>query len=177
MKKLKTAISNIVFNRMEQSNRTMHPINIKNANSVGIVYKADDEEVANLVKRYVKHLNDYKCKVSTLGYFDAKSLPHDVMPKLSFDYFCNDQLGWNLKPNCVEYENFVNAPFDILIDTSLDEDKSIRFVTVESKAKFKTGYARLSYANFLDLSIQLTDDVNHRELMKNIDRYLHLINK
>ena len=177
IKKVKSAISDLLFKRIQRNDRAMTPVNIKKAKTVGMIYKADDEGVAELVKRYVKHLNSYPCKVSTLGYYPGKELPHDVMPKLGFDYFCDAQIGWNLKPAGVEVENFINEPFDILIDTSLVEDKSIRFATVESQAKFKIGYSKLSYGDFLDLSIQLPGDVNHRELMKNIDRYLHLINK
>jgi hypothetical protein len=177
IRKVKSAISDISFKRIQRSGRPMTPVNIKKAKTVGIIYKADEEGVSDLVKRFVKHLNTYPCKVSTLGYFSGKTLPHDVMPKLGFDYFCDAQIGWSLKPVGVEVENFIGEPFDILIDTSLVADKSIRFATVESQAKFKIGYSKLSYVDFLDLSIQLPGDVNHRELMKNIDRYLHLINK
>lgn len=173
----KNFISDLYFKKIDESHRNVKAINIKEAKTIGILYLANDAEVLELVKRYVKHLHQYPVKISTLGYYKSNELHHDLTPKLEFDFFCKKDLNIQLRPNCSVFENFVENSFDILIDTSVEEDKSIRFATIESKAKFKVGFADLPYANCFDLTIQLPEKKNIRELMKNIDRYLHLINK
>jgi len=174
---LKNFISDFYFNRVDDVDREIKAINIKNAKSIGILYLASDKEVCELVKRYVKHLHQYSVKISTLGYYKSKNLHHDLTPKLEYDYFCEKDLNIQLRPNCSVFNNFVENSFDILIDTSVVEDKSIRFATIESRSKFKVGFANLPYSHCFDFTIQLPKKKNIRELMKNIDRYLHLINK
>ena len=92
-------------------------------------------------------------------------------------FFCFKDINAHLRPISPSVQNFIETPFDILIDTSVLEDKSIRFVTTLSNAKFKVGYTQLPYAKNLDFTINLPEGETVRELIKNIDRYLHIINK
>lgn len=174
---IKHWISDFSFKRCPQPQREVSAINIKNAKTVGIVYRADDDEVKELVERYVKFLKGYSCKVKTLGFYDLKELPRYVTPKLEYDYFTNDTLSWSLQSTSIEVENFENEGFDLLIDTTVEEDKVLRFIVRKSKARFKVGGAGHKNDADLDFSINLKENENIRHLMKGIDNYLHLINK
>jgi hypothetical protein len=177
IKGLKNRLSDYHFERLPQSIRDVVACNITKAKTVGIVYFADKEEDTTLVKRYINHLKTYDIKVSALGYYRAKDLHRDIVTKLGMDYFCFKDINAHLRPISSTVQNFVDIPFDILIDTSVMEDKSIRFVTTLSKSKFKVGYTQLPYAKHLDFTINLPEGETVRELIKNIDRYLHIINK
>lgn len=174
---IKRRISDFSYKRCISPEREVRALNIKNAKTVGIVYRADDEEVKELVECYVKFLKSYNCKVKTIGFFDLKELPRYVTPKLEYDYFTNDSLSWSLQSSSVDVENFENQVFDILLDTTVKEDKVLRFVIRKSKAAFKVGGAGFKNDDDLDFSINLKDDEGIRHLMKGIDNYLHLINK
>lgn len=177
IRSLKNKLSDYHFDRLPQITREIIACNITKAKSVGIIYFADNEEDTTLVKRYTNHLKTYDIKVNSLGYFRAKDLHRDIVTKLGMDYFCFKDINAHLRPISSTVQNFIEKPFDILIDTSVVEDKSIRFVTCLSKSKFKVGYTKLPYAKNLDFSINLPEGETTRELLKNIDRYLHIINK
>lgn len=174
---IKKKLSDFSFNRREKPSREVIAKNIESAKTVGIVYRADDEEVTDLVRRYVKFLHDYKVKVKTLGFFDEKELPLDVHPKLEFDFFCNKDLNLWLQPQCIVVDNFIEENFDILIDTTVVKDEVLRFVVRSSNASFKVGGAGKVESEDLDLAITLKKGDGIRQLMKGIDHYLHVINR
>lgn len=174
---IKKKLSDFSFNRREKPSREVIATNIESAKTVGIVYRADEEEATELVRRYVKFLRDYKVKVKTLGFFDEKELPFDVHPKLEFDFFCQKDLNFWNQPECVVVNNFSEENFDILIDTTVQKDEVLRFVVNNSKASFKVGAAGKVESEDLDLAISLKAGEGVRQLMKGIDHYLHVINR
>ena len=174
---IKRKISDFSFSRKESPAREVKAINIKHAETVGIVYRGDNEEAKELVERYVKFLKAYKIKCKALGYFDADELPLYVTPKLEYDYFVRKDLNWKLEAATPEVSNFIQEEFDILIDMTITDDEVLRFVIKESKARFKVGGSGCKVANDLDFTIKLQDGESLRHLMKGLDNYLHLINK
>jgi hypothetical protein len=176
MDNIKRKLSDFSFQRKASPKREVKVINIKKAETIGVVYRADDDETKELVERYVKFLKEYKIKCKTLGYYNRDELPRYVTPKLEFDYFLKKDLNWKLETQLPEVLNFVQSEFDILIDTTVKEDEVIRFVVKDSKAQFKVGCAKKE-SNDLDFTINLQPEEGVRQLMKGLDNYLHLINK
>ena len=173
---IKRKLSDFSFQRKGSPNREVKAINIKHAQTVGIVYRADNDESKELVERYVKFLREYKIRCKTLGYYNLDELPRYVTPKLEFDYFLKKDLNWKLETKASEVLNFVQSEFDILIDTTVNEDDVIRFVVKQSIARFKVGGAKKG-GDDLDFTINLQPKEGVRQLMKGLDNYLHLINK
>ena len=164
-----------MLKRTSRPERDISAVNIKDANTLAIVYIASDDEAVVLVKRYVKFLREYKIKVLALGYVDEKELPVDVNPSLEFDYITKKELNLQLEPKSTAVSNFVEEKYDILIDLSAEDHIVLQHLVHRSKAKFKVGAQRLSYSSLFDLTIVLKPEEGIRQLMKNIDRYLHVI--
>ncbi|MBO72927.1 MAG: hypothetical protein CMD35_04835 [Flavobacteriales bacterium] len=173
---IKRKLSDFSYKRKGSPKREVKAINIKNAQTVGIVYRADNDETKELVERYVKFLKEYKIRCKALGYYDRDELPRYVTPKLEFDYFLKKDLNWKLETQASDVLNFVQDKFDVLIDTTIDEDEIIRFIVKQSVACFKVGAAKKG-VNELDFTINLQPEEGVRQLMKGLDNYLHLINK
>ncbi len=173
---IKRKFSDFSYNRRSKRKRSVIALNIKSANKVGIIYRADSEESFELVKRYVKFLREYKIKVRTIGYFNEKEIPLDVNPKLEFDYFCKKDLNFQLEPRCVVVDNFMEEKFDILLDVTVEDDKVLRNPVFFSNATFKIGAAGKKSSDDLDFMITLKEGEGIRQLMKGIDHYLHIIN-
>ncbi len=173
---IKRKLSDFSFQRKESPKREVKAINITKAQTIGVVYRADDDETKELVERYIKFLKEYKIKCKTLGYYNRDELPLYVTPKLEFDYFLKKDLNWKLETKVPEVLNFVQSEFDILIDTTVKEDRVIRFIVKQSRAQFKVGCAKTELSD-LDFTINLQPEEGVRQLMKGLDNYLHLINK
>lgn len=172
---IQNKLAKFFINKAEGPERTIKSINLKDAKSVGIVYNASNDETRDLVKRYVKFLRDYKIKTLAIGCFEEKELPLDVNPSLEFDFITKKDLNLHLEPTGVVANNFTEEEFDILIDTSTKETLTIQYLVLKSKASFKVGAQKLSYSSLFDLTIVLKPEEGPRQLMKNIDRYLHVI--
>lgn len=168
-------VAKFLLSRAQEVERNVQAINIKNAKSIGIVYNASNPETDDLVRRYIKHLKEYKLKIKALGYYDEKELPVDVNPKLEYDFITKKELNLQLEPKSVVTENFLEEEYDILIDASTDDHVIMQYLVHYSKAKFKVGARRLTYSSLFDLTIVLKPEEGSRQLMKNIDRYLHII--
>jgi hypothetical protein len=176
MDNIKRKLSDFSFQRKGSPDREVKAINIRHAQTIGIVYRADNDETKELVERYVKFLKEYKIKCKTLGYYNSDELPRYVAPKLEFDYFLKRDLNWKLETQAPEVINFMQAQFDIMIDTTTAQDNVIRFIVKQSRAHFKVGASKKK-VNDLDFTINLQPGEGVRQLMKGLDSYLHLINK
>jgi hypothetical protein len=168
-------LAKFLLKRTSSPERNVSAINIKNASTLAIVYDASSQESIDLVKRYVKFLKEYKTKVLALGYINEKELPVDVNPSLEFDYITKKELNLWLEPKSTAVSNFVDEKYDILIGLSAEDHIVLQHLVHHSKAKFKVGAQRLSYSSLFDLTIVLKPEEGIRQLMKNIDRYLHVI--
>ncbi len=153
------------------------PVSLSDAKSCGIIYRADHPEEEELVKKYVKYLRDYKLTVKALGYFDLPKMPEGVNPKLEYDYFTKKDLNLLLQPTGKVVVNFIEEPYDILIDTSIIAFFPFRYIVSQSQAKFKVGRQELEYSSSFDFMIKVEEGKDLRYLLRYIDHYLNIINK
>lgn len=113
--------------------------NVKEAKSIGILFNATHQISFEIVKAFVKDLSTKKNSVDVLGYVDSKQLIDHYLYRKGFDFFTQGQLNWYYKPNAPNVEKFIEKPFDILIDLSLDDPFPIHYIIACSQAKFKVG--------------------------------------
>jgi hypothetical protein len=158
--------------------RTPRVSNLSSAQSVGLIYRVDDEEKLEVVKNYVKHLKEEEGirKVFALGYVEGKELPEFLKAKLEFDYFCFKDMSWDFHPTGNAPKNFCEEAFDILIDMEREEIIPLRHVLNRSKARLKVGYYTQDFMHFYDIMI----DVKTNEIVDyiaQVNYYLSILNK
>ena len=101
-----------------------------------------------------------------MGYVDSKKLIDHYLYRKGFDFFCKNDLNWYYKPVSSQTEQFINEPFDILINLSLDYQFPIHYISSASKASFKTG--RYSAT---DTSLDFMIDIEkEKETMRSLHR-------
>lgn len=114
-------------------------VRLQNAESIGILFDANDSEFSKHVIGMGKKLRDEYKKVVLLGFMDAKleeDLPHS---KLDLDYFGSFSLDYQLKSKSFSAQNFIGEPFDLLIDLNMGNSLILKRIAMESMAKFKVG--------------------------------------
>lgn len=152
--------------------------NLGQSVKVGMVYMAVDEQAHVQVRNYVKKIKQELgiTRISALGYFDGKLLPHHLHTKLNFDAFCQKDLNWYRVPHGNVVQNFIAEEFDVLMDLSLRDHLPVQYITAKSRARFKVGRLSTSNAHFLDMMIDTAGADSLPQLIANIDRYLMMIN-
>jgi hypothetical protein len=146
--------------------RKIHLCTISEAKNIGIIFDATEYISFEIVRDLVKQISNSSVSISVLGYVDSKKLIDHYLYRKGFDFFCRNDLNWYYKPVSSQTEQFMNEPFDILIDLSLDDQFPIQFISSASKATFKTG----RYSN-TDTSMDFMIDIEkEKEVLKNLRR-------
>ena len=150
-------------------------VNFEDAETIALVFDATDKDEFELVKKYIKKLKENKRKVRAIGFYDGKEEPTLMSSKLEYDFFSRKQLKWYLKPNDAIVENFMLEPFDLLINLSMHYKTPLLYITALSRAKFKVGREHPKYAPYLDLMLNVEENVNLQSFITLAEKYLTMI--
>jgi hypothetical protein len=148
------------------TDRRINLCTLSEAKNIGIIYNATEYISFEIVRDLVKQLSNNSISISVLGYVDSKKLIDHYLYRKGFDFFCKNDLNWYYKPISSQTEQFINEPFDILINLSLDYQFPIHYISTASKASFKTG--RYSET---DTSLDFMIDIEkEKETLRNLHR-------
>jgi len=148
-------------------------VNLKQAQTVGILFLANKQAQLKEVKELVNYLKDFGIQAKVLGYVSQKDLETWHKTDLVFDYYTQKNCNWYGRPKGTAVEHFIQEPFDFLIDLSLRERPALKFVSSMSMAKLKVGVAQLGTA---DLMIDIGKKGEVEYFIKELKHYLNLIN-
>ena len=137
--------------------------NLKDAKNIGILYNATHLVSFEIIKDLVKSLSSKNVNVSALGYVHSKMLIDHYLYRKGFDFFTRNDLNWYYKPISKVVDVFMQNPFDILIDLSLEEYFPIQYILASSVSTFKVGMYTPNQQH-LDLMIDLEKE--KQEMLK-----------
>lgn len=148
-------------------------VNLKQAQTVGILFLANKQVQVKQVKELVDYLKSFGIQAKALGYAPQKDLDNWHKTNLIFDYYTQKQCNWYGRPKGTAVDHFTQEPFDFLIDLSLRERPALKFVSSMSMAKLKVGIAQLGTADLM-IDIGKKGDLDY--FIKELKHYLNLIN-
>ena len=165
----------ILKRKLKAHNRQRAVYSLNTARPIGIVYNATHQDTFETTRQFVKHLFDIDKKVAALGFVDHKEIVDFYTARRGFNFFCRKNVNWYGRPSNPAVDEFIAKDFDILIDLSMDDNFSIRYITSLSKAKFKVG----RFTDKADLYDFMVDISKKRELgffIQQVKHYLTIIN-
>lgn len=140
--KWKENISRFVLRRYKDNQRERQGCNLRNAESVGLIYLDRDHGFYKQIKDIAKHLHEELGvkTVAILSYvpLDSKKTPGYLVKKLNSGYFCKSDLNWYGKP-IKEINSFIEEEFDILFDLELEPILPLKYILKKSMARMKVG--------------------------------------
>ncbi|MGB0839641.1 MAG: DUF6913 domain-containing protein [Chitinophagales bacterium] len=147
-------------------------VNLKQAKTVGILFDCNNETHVEAVQKYVRTLEKQKKQVTLLAYVE-KQLATETF---EFPVFSKKDLTWYWQPKPEAVSEFVQQPFDILINAFLAPSAFFEYIAIFSKAKFRVGPYLENRVHCFDLMINGTED-NLPSFFKKVDHYLEIINQ
>lgn len=150
-------------------------INLNDAESIGILYDASNEEDYNFMTKLVRDLQTEHKKVKALGYIRQKKMPAYGFPKLTFEFFNKKEFKWNFKPRQSVIEEFINYPFDILIDLSPPDIYQTKYLSGLSKAGLIVGRFDEQWKEYYDILIKANSGCKIDELVSHYIHYLKML--
>jgi len=157
--------------RLVKRNKRIH--NFSSAKSAGIIFHCKNEEDFRLVKDFIKYLKDHKIQTSVLGFINDKQIPDPYLLRTGFNFFCYKNLSWSYKPESQFLNDFINKPFDILFDFSLEYLFPIHYIVSLTNAEYKIG--RLSDQEEYDLMIDIKKKSETGFFIEQVKVYLNMI--
>jgi len=152
--------------------REKQMISLEQVRTMSIVCQITDKNSYTEIYDMFSKLHSPKRTIWLMGYIDESSVPYYCLQQLSADFFSKKQLNWYGKPNFVQFEDFVNKDFDILIDFSKNDLPPLQYILSTSNAKLIVGANKYAQ-NLYDFFIHDETEPNHLQLLKIIHDYLH----
>jgi hypothetical protein len=156
--------------------RSPELVSFSQAKSIGILYKVIDNNDYNFICDFVKYCQDNGKSVKALGYVIYKEVPHFCFPKLSYDYFTQKDIGWNLIPKNQFVKAFIDENFDNLIDLSIKDCFPTNYISAMSKAKFKIGRFKSENQKYYDFMLNVPEEMPINDYIDHLKNYLTIFN-
>lgn len=150
--------------------------NIHRNASIGILYNATERETFEIVREFYRDLRSNGNSPASLGYIDFKEVTFHPLARPESDYFFKHQLNWMQKPSSTVVDNFINEPFDILINLTLSDFYPIDYIAALSKAGVKIGRLESAVSFCYDMSFQNGENTDLKSFAYTIIHYLSQIN-
>lgn len=132
---------------------------IYKAKSFGILYDASTEDEFKVIKEFFKDLKVYGIQASSLGFVNHTEKTFHPLARPESDYFFKHHLNWYQKPSGIEVQNFIEKPFDLLVNVSLQDFYPLDYLASASLAKCKIGRNNSIFSHVYDVAID-TNGIN-----------------
>ena len=173
--KLNAGIRNL-NKKLRKFKRIRESHNFETAKTAGILFTPTDQLSFEQIKQFLTYLGDYKLQIYVLGYIDAKVIPESFLFWKGINLFSRKELTWSMVPRTEVVTDFIDKPFDVLLDLSLDDFFPVEYIARLSKSKFKVGRFTDEHSAY-DLMFEFDRENNLGSYLEYIKKYLNLINK
>ncbi len=179
IKKIQNSVGKAFAGKEAEVRRDKKVYNYQDASSLAMIFKLETEDQYQIVRQYLKFIKEEHGikELMALCYVDDKETPSYIQSRVDFEFFTKKELNWQQKPSGISVENFVDEPYNILIDLSEGDYAAVNFVVNASKANFKIG-RQVNNENAYDLMISLPPGkTGLKDYIEQINHYLTLINR
>jgi hypothetical protein len=107
-------------------------------------------------------------KIFVMRKYRKKDPPSDI-------HFTVKDFGWVGEINNQNLQNFIDTPFDLLINFDAYNNLYLKYLTFLSKAKFKVGYTKTDDRLYHFMIVHKEDDL--KTFIVELKKYLKILNK
>ncbi|MEY3050847.1 MAG: hypothetical protein RLY31_632 [Bacteroidota bacterium] len=108
---------------------------LESSNHVGIIFDGTNPADCQVVLHFAEKLLKKGKKVRVLAYSRKKPEYSDFR----IQFFSDKDLDFFLRPNSYTVSEFVNQPFDLLLNLTNDVNNTLHSIAAHSKARFRVG--------------------------------------
>ena len=173
--KLRLKVGDYILRR-SVSRHVPEIVTLSRAKKIAILFDAKNLSVIKDVKVLLKYFLKLNIDVEIMGFVNSKKKENGYISTLHINYFDLNDVSFFGIPKTSKINLFLKKRYDMLINLSLDNSFSTKYLAFMSNAKFRIGVCsgndKLSYDLMLKLKIKSID-----YLIEHTIHYLELINK
>ncbi len=174
-KSIRSRLGNSILKRkLRHYRRVKSLFSFETSQIIGVVFKTDTQGDFEIVKNFLHFLTEQNNKVVALCFVDYKKVPDYYFLRKGFNFFSRRDLNIFFLPKTQFILDFIEKPFDMLIDLSIDNNFPLYFISSLSKAKFKIGKLQNEH-NCFDVMIDTSKDNTVQSLIEQIKHYVPVL--
>jgi hypothetical protein len=135
---------------------------------VGVIWQPEQKDA-------VHFLHDYFSKKQVI-FRSLCVLDKQVELMVDANTLSPKDLNWLKFPKYGVIDGFTKMKFDVLFNVALEQNITLDYITIHTRAKFKTGWSP-NEKNYFDLNINISQNKNALYLAKQQIFYLGQLNK
>lgn len=136
LQRLKNKLYYNALNKSLHKSRVLRlSTSLKEAETVGVLFNATEEEQIKIVLAYSKELSKKGKSVDLLGFINTKK----EVEEERFSFFTKKDIDFVGKPKGEAMNQFMGQPFDLLINLSGKTNPPFDYIMALSKASFRVG--------------------------------------
>ncbi len=166
--------NSLLRRKLRNQRRKKFISNFENSQLIGVVFKTDNQSDFEIVKKFLHFLTEQNNKIVAMCYVDVKKVPDYYLLRKGFNFFSRNDLNFFFLPKSNSILDFIEKPFDMLIDLSTDNNFPLHFISNLSKAKFKIGKFNANSSCF-DVMIDISKDNSVQSLIEHIKHYVPVL--
>lgn len=148
-----------------------------NVKHIGIVWDGSLVDDFSKLSDFSQKMNVRNIKIDILAYFPGKEMPVIINDVIYLKCFKRSDVNYFFIPTKNEVAQFINNPFDILIDLNFKKLFTLHYVSSLSVAKFKVGLLGDDDKNSpFDLMMEMEKNPDISSFLKQVIYYLEMIN-
>jgi thioesterase domain-containing protein len=155
----------------------MHFPSFKEVQDIGIIYHAGNANNEAEVNKVAHFLREQGKKVWTMGYVDAKVLPHTKKFHISSEYFWKEKLNAYNLPDTAKIGNFLQHRFDLLMNLYFEEDLPLQAMSTYAISQFSMGAQLNNALTYNDSVIDTGNTKSIEHLASQMIHYLSVVNQ
>jgi hypothetical protein len=177
-KNLRLARGNAILRKkMSKLKRKKFKKNISCAKTMGLVWDAAKPDDFSILSHFHQTMAERNIDLKILGYFPGKDLPDKLTAIRYLTCLKKDDINLTYRPSSREAGDFINTPFDILIDINFKELFPLRYISYLSIAGFKVGiFDGNSLDSPYDLMMEVKKSTDITTYLEQVIHYLEMIN-
>jgi hypothetical protein len=174
-KSIRRKIGNSILQKRLRNRRREKSIsNFETSKLIGVVFKTDSQSDFEIVKRFLHFLSELDNKVVALCFIDSNKVPDYYLLRKGYNFFSKRDLNLFFLPKTYFILDFIEKPFDILINLCTDNSFPLTYITGLSKAKLKIGKF-WEDQNLFDVMIDIKKDNSVNYLIEHIKHYVPVL--
>jgi hypothetical protein len=151
-------------------------VDFKKVRTVGVLFLLEDEPKFKQLDHLAKKLESQGKDVKMIGLFEGKVIPNFFIQKLKIDLFTKKDLNLFDFPKGEKVSEFIDCPFDLLLDFTENDILPMDYILGLSRAGFKAGRFRNDMVKVLDLMIKKPDDMDFDAFINSMIGYISIFN-
>jgi hypothetical protein len=166
----------ILKQRLKKTKRRKKFNNLHNSHKIGIVWDGSNIADFEAITAFYQEMQKINIQVDIVCYYPKNILPDEYTLIRYLTCVKKSDLNFLFIPQSVDIDEFINTPYEILIDINNNNYFPAKYITVLSRAEFKVGAESSAYSDKLDMTIKITRKYDPAYYLQQVKYYLEMIN-